>query len=51
MKAIVQDTYGNPDVLRLRDIAVPQAGRGEVLVRVRAAGADPGGPGPLPRGQ
>jgi len=38
MKAIVQDTYGNPDVLRLRDIAVPQAGRGEVLVRVRAAG-------------
>jgi len=27
MKAIVQDTYGNPDVLRLRDIAVPQAGR------------------------
>jgi len=42
MKAIVQDTYGNPDVLRLRDIAVPQAGRGEVLVGVRAAGADPG---------
>jgi NADPH:quinone reductase-like Zn-dependent oxidoreductase len=29
-------------VLRLRDIAAPAPGRGEVLVRVRAAGADPG---------
>ena len=42
MKAIVQDTYGSADVLQLRDIAIPQPGRGEVLVRVRAAGADPG---------
>lgn len=42
MKAIVQDTYGSADVLHLRDIAAPVPGRGEVLVRVRAAGADPG---------
>ena len=42
MKAIVQNTYGSADVLQLRDIAAPVPGRGEVLVRVRAAGADPG---------
>ena len=42
MKAIVQDAYGTADVLQLRDIAAPVPGRGEVLVRVRAAGADPG---------
>ena len=42
MRAIVQDTYGSADVLQLRDIAAPVPGRGEVLVRVRAAGADPG---------
>jgi len=42
MKAIVQNTYGSADVLQLRDIASPVPGRGEVLVRVRAAGADPG---------
>ena len=29
-------------MLQLRDIASPVPGRGEVLVRVRAAGADPG---------
>jgi NADPH:quinone reductase-like Zn-dependent oxidoreductase len=37
MKAIVQDAYGSPDVLELRDIARPVAGDDEVLVRVRAA--------------
>ena len=42
MKAIVQDAYGSADVLKMRDIAAPVPGRGEVLVRVRAAGADPG---------
>lgn len=29
-------------VLQLRDIAAPGPGRGEVLVRIRAAGAGPG---------
>jgi NADPH:quinone reductase-like Zn-dependent oxidoreductase len=42
MKAIVRDTYGPTDVLELRDIDVPAAGEGEVLVRVRAAGVDQG---------
>lgn len=42
MKAIVQDVYGSADVLQLRDIGQPSPGDGEVLVRVRAAGADPG---------
>ncbi len=42
MKAIVQDTYGTPDVLELRDIDEPVVGDDDVLVRVRAAGVDPG---------
>jgi NADPH:quinone reductase-like Zn-dependent oxidoreductase len=37
MRAITQDRYGPPEVLTLRRIAVPVPGRGEVLVRVRAA--------------
>jgi NADPH:quinone reductase-like Zn-dependent oxidoreductase len=42
MKAIAQDAYGDADVLQLRDVSQPQAGDGEVLVQVRAAGVDPG---------
>jgi NADPH:quinone reductase-like Zn-dependent oxidoreductase len=42
MQAIVQDTYGSADVLRLDDIDAPEAGAGEVLLRVRAAGVDRG---------
>lgn len=42
MRAIVQDEYGDADVLSLRDIPRPVAGDGEVLVQVRAAGVDPG---------
>jgi NADPH:quinone reductase-like Zn-dependent oxidoreductase len=42
MRAIVQDTYGDTDVLRLDDIEPPTMGPGEVLVRVHAAGVDPG---------
>ena len=37
MKAIVQDRYGPPDVLELRDVATPAPGDSEVLVRVHAA--------------
>jgi NADPH:quinone reductase-like Zn-dependent oxidoreductase len=40
MQAIVQDTYGSADVLQLREIARPQIGADEVLVRVHAAGVD-----------
>jgi NADPH:quinone reductase-like Zn-dependent oxidoreductase len=42
MKAIVQDTYGDTDVLRLDDVATPEIGPADVLVRVHAAGVDPG---------
>jgi NADPH:quinone reductase-like Zn-dependent oxidoreductase len=42
MKAIVQRTYGTPDVLRLEEVDRPAAGADEVLVRVRAAGVDRG---------
>jgi NADPH:quinone reductase-like Zn-dependent oxidoreductase len=37
MKAIVQDRYGSPDVLELREVDTPVATDREVLVRVRAA--------------
>lgn len=42
MKAIVQDVYGNSDVLKLREIPRPAPGDGEVLIRIRAAGVDQG---------
>ena len=42
MKAIVQDRYGAPEeVLELREIENPDVGDDEVLVRVRAAAANP----------
>ena len=37
MKALVQEGYGSPDVLELRDIEMPRVGENEVLVRVHAA--------------
>jgi NADPH:quinone reductase-like Zn-dependent oxidoreductase len=42
MKAIVQDKYGTADVLELRDVEKPQPGDDELLIRVKAAGVDPG---------
>jgi len=42
MKAIVRDTYGPPDVLRLGEVQKPTPGAGEVLVRVHAAAANAG---------
>ena len=41
MKAIVYRRYGSPDVLRLEDMDRPVAGDDGVLVRVRAAAANP----------
>jgi NADPH:quinone reductase-like Zn-dependent oxidoreductase len=37
MKAVVYDTYGTPDVLRMEEVEIPQPGQHEVLVRVHAA--------------
>src|SRR4051794_8681691 len=37
MKAIVQDQYGEANVLHLEDIDAPTAGTGEVLLKVEAA--------------
>jgi NADPH:quinone reductase-like Zn-dependent oxidoreductase len=42
MRAIVQDSYGDADVLRLEEIDRPAPGDKEVLIRVRAAGLDRG---------
>jgi len=41
MKAIVQEKYGSPDDLELREVAKPAVGDDEVLVRVRAASVHP----------
>jgi NADPH:quinone reductase-like Zn-dependent oxidoreductase len=41
MKAILQERFGPPDVLRLADIARPDPKPGEVLVRVHAAALNP----------
>ncbi|MFE0629304.1 NAD(P)-dependent alcohol dehydrogenase [Streptomyces sp. NPDC058864] len=41
MRAIVQKRFGPPEVLRLEDVDRPEAGPGEVLVRVRAAAVNP----------
>ncbi|MFD8983930.1 NAD(P)-dependent alcohol dehydrogenase [Streptomyces sp. NPDC059564] len=42
MRAVVQDAYGPPEVLRLEETGRPVPGRGEVLLRVGAAGVDQG---------
>ncbi|RLV04286.1 NADPH:quinone reductase [Streptomyces griseocarneus] len=41
-KAVRFDEYGGIDVLRVEDVPLPEPGEGEVLVRVRAAGINPG---------
>jgi NADPH:quinone reductase-like Zn-dependent oxidoreductase len=41
MKAVVQDGYGLPGALKLRDVGVPAIGDDGVLVRVHAASVDP----------
>src|SRR6266536_3934173 len=41
MRAIVQDRFGPPEVLRLVDAGLPGVGAGDVLVRVHAAALNP----------
>lgn len=42
MRAVVQDSYGDTDVLRLERVEIPRPAATEVLVRVQAAGLDRG---------
>jgi NADPH:quinone reductase-like Zn-dependent oxidoreductase len=42
MKAVRFDEYGADDVLKVADVPVPESGPGQVLVRVKAAGINPG---------
>lgn len=42
MRAVLQDRYGDPGVLRVGETAVPALRTGEVLVQVEAAGVDRG---------
>ena len=41
MKAVVQHTFGEPEVLQLEEIPDPVAGPGQVVVRVHAVGVNP----------
>ena len=41
MKAVVQDRFGPPEVLKLADTKLPEVGAGDVLVRVHAAALNP----------
>src|SRR4051812_50046924 len=42
MKAVTQREYGPPEQMALEELPVPAIGEDEVLVRVHAAGVDPG---------
>ena len=37
MKAALRERYGTPDVVEVRDVPTPEAGDGQVVVKVRAA--------------
>ncbi|WP_049566848.1 NAD(P)-dependent alcohol dehydrogenase [Nonomuraea sp. SBT364] len=41
MKAVVQDAYGSPDALEVREIGRPAVADDDVLIRVRAASVHP----------
>jgi NADPH:quinone reductase-like Zn-dependent oxidoreductase len=42
MKAVTQDRYGTSKVLRVTDVAIPEPGDHDVLIKVHAAGLDRG---------
>lgn len=41
MKRVQYHRYGGPDELRLEEVALPEPGRGQIRVRVKAAAANP----------
>ena len=40
-RAVLFDSFGGPEMLHLREVPVPQAGPGQIRVRVTAAGLNP----------
>ena len=42
MRAVRFDHYGDRDVLYIAEVKVPEPSAGEVVVKVRAAGINPG---------
>ena len=40
-RAVLLESFGGPEVLRLREVPAPQAGSGQIRVRVTAAGLNP----------
>ncbi|MGW5331266.1 NADP-dependent oxidoreductase [Streptomyces bauhiniae] len=40
-RAVLLDSFGGPEVLALKDVSEPQAGAGQIRVRVSAAGLNP----------
>lgn len=38
MKALVQRSYGPPEDMTIEDLPIPEPGRGQVLIRMRACG-------------
>jgi NADPH2:quinone reductase len=41
MKAIVVGEFGPPEVMKLKEVPTPKPGKGQVLVRIKAAGVNP----------
>jgi NADPH:quinone reductase len=41
MKALQFDTYGPPSVLAFKDLPTPEPAKGEVLIKIKAAGINP----------
>ena len=41
MQKIEYDKYGGPELIRLQEVEPPVPGKGQLLVRVRAAAANP----------
>ena len=40
-RAVQLESFGGPEVLNLREVPAPQAGSGQIRVRVTAAGLNP----------
>ena len=40
MRAVICETYGDPELLRVGDLPDPQAGKGEVVINVVASGVN-----------